>query len=175
MNRRTLIKSFSLFAGASFFSVSTSVITSRRANAQQYRRVNLSNSSCARSINAVFQSYKLKVESFDIRYRDGSGNRYQYASSVSSNKSIEKFDEQLDIPLTYISSDADSSFSNSSRNTIAQQSLDGQVFNGINNAMAKDRTTLISANLVAQGPNKETCSIIFPCNKRTSYCPRYPG
>jgi hypothetical protein len=172
MNRRTLIRTSSLFVVTSIFSASTSVIESRRANAKQMLRVNPNNSSCARKIDAVFRHYRLKVESFDIRYQDRSGQYYIYASSKSSIKSIQKIDAQPESSLSSISLDTDPSFDNS-KSTIAQWSLDWKVLKDIRKAMTLEGVTLNLAKLNSIGPDGEPCYITFPCGKST-YCTDTP-
>lgn len=167
MNRRTLIKSSSLLAVTSILSASTAVIRSKRVAAQQFRRVDPSSSSCARAIDGVFRRYRLKVDSFDIRYFDRSGNYYMYASSRSS---MQKIDDEQAALLPHISLDMEQG-SDTSKSKTAQMSLDGQVFNDIGNAMSKESVTLYSALVSASGPNGEPCNISFPCDSSSSYCP----
>jgi hypothetical protein len=177
MNRRTLIRTSSLFVVTSIFSTLISVIESRRASAKQVRRVNPNNSSCARKIDAVFKHYRLNVESFDIRYQDRSGHYYIYASARSSIKSIQKIDAQPESSLSsisFIALDTDPSFDNS-RSTIAQWSLDWKVFKDISKAMASEGVILNSAKLNSMSPDGEPCYINFPCDNKSPYCPGYSG
>ncbi len=160
MNRRNLIKLSSLFAVSSIFSASISAIASRRVNAQQYRRVDPSSSSCAERIDAVFRRYGLEVRSFDIVFSDRSGNYYRYASS-GSTRALKKIDEQPDAVLLPTSLNKYPSFDNSKMTIAQRQPLHEQVFNAIENVMAGEGVTLFLARLSAIGSNGEPCDIDF--------------
>ncbi|GEM_PF-2051796 len=195
MNRRTLIKTSSLFAVTSIFSASISAIRSRSVNAQII--VSPNNSSCARGIYGVFQQHQLNVRFFDIVYRDGRGRSYRYSSATSSRlpvvrkgevamnkgeskgssftgiinaaKSIKKIDTQPDLSLASISSDAHPSF-DTSRSTIAQDnSLANRVLSSIQGVMHSEGVSLISAKVDAVGPNGP-CQINVVDGSSCSYC-----
>jgi len=195
MKRRTLIKTSSLFAVTSILSASISAIGSRSVNAQII--VSPNNSSCARGMYGVFQRHQLNVRFFDIVYRDGRGQSYRYSSATSSTppvagerefamnegeskssrfagitnaaKSIKKIDAQPDLSLASISSDTHPSF-DTSRSTIAQNSLGNRVLNSLQGVAHSEGVSLVSANVNAVGPNGDPCDVSFPfCSG--SYCP----
>lgn len=127
----------------------------------EFQIVDPSNSSCAEQIDAVFQRYGLDVQSFDIRFYDGNGRHYKYASSASSNESTEKIDEQPNFSPTSTSSFVAASFS-ASTNTIAPQFSHEQVLTDIRQALASEGTTLDSASVTVMNSEGEACDIRYP-------------
>ena len=133
-------------------------------------KVNPSTSSCARRIDEAFQHYGLELIHFDVVFQDGNDQQYRYASDENSIASIEQNDGQSVFSLLSTSSQTVQSF-NASGNMISQQSLDeGQVIADLQNALAQDHVTLLSANIVSEGADGEPCSITFPFCEG-GYCP----
>ena len=119
--------------------------------------VNPSNSSCARKIHEVFQHHGLNLVHFDVKYRDGNGNQYRYASDESSTTSIDKTDEQPVLSMLSMSSAPSQDFDTFGSRS-SQNSLDSQVvISGIQSALAQDHVTLVSLNVTS-----EECSITYP-------------
>lgn len=162
MKRRTLVKLSSLFAVTSIFSASVSMVGTKKVDAQQCQQVD-SSFSCAQQIDKVFQSYELKVISFDIQYADSRGNCYRYAFDQPSNKSMEK-DEQPSL-LSPKSLEAHPTFDNSERLIAQKLPLATQVYNSIKDAMTQEGVYPTSMQFDTIDPNGERCTsnpILYP-------------